>query len=179
MAAAAPDRSLVAHRPSASLTQAVGVDTTLQHSLKWQIEMTERAKRAQSDEPARHTHAHRLYVVEYGAAAFERAAALFRAVGEVSRLRLLHQIDAGEWCVTELAAASATKLSTVSQQLRILHAQRLVKRRRSGKHIYYSLADEHVRGLVRAALDHASEPPSRLSSRPKNPSVPKGKKSES
>lgn len=62
--------------------------------------------------------------------------------------------------MTELAEASDTKLSTLSQQLRVLHAERMVKRRREGKHVYYSLADDHVRELVRAALDHASEPAS-------------------
>jgi DNA-binding transcriptional ArsR family regulator len=91
-------------------------------------------------------------------AAFERAAALFRAAGDLARLRLLHRLDAGECCVTELADASNTKLSTLSQQLRVLHAERMVKRRREGKHIYYSLADDHVRELIRAALDHAGEP---------------------
>lgn len=40
----------------------------------------------------------------------------------------------------------------------MLHAERIVKRRREGKHIHYSLADNHVRELIRAALDHASEP---------------------
>ena len=91
-------------------------------------------------------------------AAFERAAALFRAAGDLSRLRLLHQLDAGDRCVTELAEASGTKLSTLSQQLRVLHAERIVKRRREGKHIFYSLADDHVRELIRAALDHGGEP---------------------
>lgn len=90
--------------------------------------------------------------------AFERAAALFRAAGDLARLRLLHRLDAGECCVTELADASDTKLSTLSQQLRVLHAERIVKRRREGKHIYYSLVDDHVRELIHAALDHASEP---------------------
>jgi len=59
--------------------------------------------------------------------------------------------------VTELAEATETKLSTLSQQLRVLHAEHVVKRRREGKHIYYSLADDHVRDILRAALDHASE----------------------
>jgi len=62
-----------------------------------------------------------------------------------------------EWCVSELAASSGTKLSTLSQQLRLLYAERIVQRRRDGKHIYYRLADDHVRELVSAALDHASE----------------------
>lgn len=105
-----------------------------------------------------HTHAARASSTAVSEGAFERAAALFRAAGDLSRLRLLHQLDRGEWCVTELAQASDTKLSTLSQQLRVLHSERLVKRRREGKHIFYSLADDHIRELIRAALDHAGEP---------------------
>lgn len=86
-----------------------------------------------------------------------RAAALFRAVGDVARLRLLHYLETEEWCVSELAAEAGTKMSTLSQQLRLLYAERIVEKRRDGKHIYYRLADGHVRDLVRAALDHASE----------------------
>jgi len=59
--------------------------------------------------------------------------------------------------VSELAEGSGAKLSTLSQQLRVLLAERTVKRRREGKHILYSLADDHVRELVRSALEHASE----------------------
>lgn len=119
--------------------------------------MTDRApsKRAQACGP--HA-AERPHILEVSDSAFERAAALFRAAGDLARLRLLHRLDAGECCVTELADASETKLSTLSQQLRVLHAERIVKRRREGKHIYYSLADDHVRELIRAALDHAGEP---------------------
>lgn len=113
--------------------------------------------------------AERLHLLEVSDAAFERAAALFRAASDLSRLRLLHRLDAGECCVTELADASDTKLSTLSQQLRVLHAERVVKRRRDGRHIYYSLADDHVRELIRAALDHASEPEAA-------PATTKGKK---
>jgi DNA-binding transcriptional ArsR family regulator len=92
-----------------------------------------------------------------GEEAFERAAGLFRAVGDVSRLKLLERLSDGEWCVTELAEAAGTGLSTVSQQLRLLRAERIVKRRRDGKHIYYSLADRHMSELVRSALEHAAE----------------------
>ena len=88
--------------------------------------------------------------------ALTRAAALFRAVGDVSRLRLLYQLGSSEWCVTELADQAGAKLSTLSQQLRVLYAERLVERRRDGKHIYYRLADEHVHDLVRAAIEHAT-----------------------
>lgn len=105
--------------------------------------------------------------------AFEQAAALFRAAGELSRLKLLHRLDAGESCVSELARATDTKLSTLSQQLKVLHAERVVRRRRDGKHIFYSLADEHVRELIRAALEHADEvssvPPTAVKERPASP----------
>jgi DNA-binding transcriptional ArsR family regulator len=92
------------------------------------------------------------------AEAFERAAALFRAAGDLARLRLLHLLDHGEHCVSDLAEATDTKLSTLSQQLRVLHAERVVRRRREGRQIYYALADDHVRDLIRAALEHADEP---------------------
>ena len=84
-----------------------------------------------------------------------RAAALFRAAGDVPRLRLLHELGRGERCVSDLATDAGTKLSTLSQQLRVLYAERIVDRRREGKHIYYRLADDHVRELVEAALEHA------------------------
>jgi ArsR family transcriptional regulator len=89
--------------------------------------------------------------------ACERAAALFRAAGDVQRLRLIEELGHGERCVSELAKVSGQKMSTLSQQLRVLKAERIVKHRRDGKHIYYSLADDHVRELVEAALRHASE----------------------
>lgn len=88
----------------------------------------------------------------------ERAAAIFRAAGDISRLKLLHRLSDGEWCVTELAEAANVGLSTVSQQLRLLRAERIVARRRAGKHIFYSLADSHVSDLIRSAIEHASEP---------------------
>jgi DNA-binding transcriptional ArsR family regulator len=91
--------------------------------------------------------------------AFERAAALFRVVADVARLKLLERLAEGEWCVTELADAAGSGLSTVSQQLRLLRSERIVTRRRAGKHIFYSLADAHMRDLVRTALEHAAEHP--------------------
>lgn len=91
------------------------------------------------------------------AGAYEQAAGIFRAVGDVERLRLLARLAAGERCVTELADAAGAGLSTVSQRLRVLRAEGLVARRRDGKHVYYSLADGHVAELVHNALAHAGE----------------------
>jgi DNA-binding transcriptional ArsR family regulator len=91
--------------------------------------------------------------------AFERAAAIFRAASDESRLRLLQRLSEGEWCVSELAEAAGVGMSTVSQQLRLLRAEHLVTRRRAGKHVWYALADAHVAELIHNALDHAGEQP--------------------
>lgn len=88
----------------------------------------------------------------------ERGAAMLRAMGDPSRLRLLERLSAGgAHCVSELADAAGVGMSTVSQRLRLLRDAHLVRRRREGKHVYYELADDHVGELVRAALDHAAE----------------------
>ncbi len=92
-----------------------------------------------------------------GEEAFGRAAAIFRAAGDVPRLRLLAHLAESEWCVTELAEALGEGLSTVSQRLRLLRAEGLVKRRRDGRHIYYTLTDRHVAELIGNALEHARE----------------------
>jgi ArsR family transcriptional regulator, lead/cadmium/zinc/bismuth-responsive transcriptional repressor len=87
----------------------------------------------------------------------ERAAALFRALGDSARLSLLERLAGGEYCVTELADATGEGLSTISQRLRTLRSERLLKRRRVGKHVYYTLADQHVVDLIAAAIAHAAE----------------------
>ena len=89
--------------------------------------------------------------------AFGKAAAIFRAAGDVPRLRLLAHLAESEWCVSELAESLGEALSTVSQRLRILRAEGLVKRRRDGRHIYYTLTDRHVAELIGNALEHARE----------------------
>lgn len=95
-------------------------------------------------------------------AAIERAARLFRAIGEPSRLRLLAILAQGEACVTELALSEGEEMSAVSQRLRVLRTEDLVVRRRKGKHINYALADQHIVDLVFNALAHASETPPQI-----------------
>jgi len=90
-------------------------------------------------------------------AQIEAGAAIFQALGDPERLRLLVRLAEGEACVSELAEYEGEKISTVSARLKTLYAVRLVKRRREAKHIYYTLADEHVLPLVRNAIDHAAE----------------------
>jgi ArsR family transcriptional regulator, lead/cadmium/zinc/bismuth-responsive transcriptional repressor len=87
----------------------------------------------------------------------EHASAMFRALGDSARLRLLTRLSAGETCVTELAQVEGEKLTTVSARLKSLHGVRLVKRRREAKHIFYSLSDTHVLSLIESALEHAAE----------------------
>jgi DNA-binding transcriptional ArsR family regulator len=89
--------------------------------------------------------------------AIEDASAMFRALGDAARLRLLTRLAAGEICVTELADLEEEKLTTVSARLKTLYAVRLVKRRRQAKHVYYAVADAHVLDLVQSAIKHATE----------------------
>lgn len=95
------------------------------------------------------------------ATALEQASRLFKAIGEVSRLRLLTRLAQGEVCVTELAEAEGETISTISQRLRVLRNENIVVRRRRGKHIIYVLADQHIMDLVFNALAHAGEVPDR------------------
>lgn len=85
------------------------------------------------------------------------AAALFKALSEVPRLRILEALAERPLCVTELSRMSGDEISTVSQRLRILRQDRLVKSVRQGKHVVYSVADHHVVELVRNALEHSRE----------------------
>lgn len=87
----------------------------------------------------------------------QAAAALFKALSEVPRLRILEALARQPLCVTDLSRLSGDEISTVSQRLRILRADRLVKSVRQGKHMVYSLADQHVVELIRNALEHTRE----------------------
>jgi len=84
----------------------------------------------------------------------ETLAALFKALSDPSRLALFSTLADGEACVQELADRLRMEQSTVSHQLRTLRNQNLVKTRRSGRHIHYSLADSHVRDVFTFALEH-------------------------
>ena len=92
----------------------------------------------------------------YDAEVVEKAASLFRALGDVSRLRTMELLVERELCVSEIAAASGELISTVSHRMRLLRAEGLVSRRRDGRHIYYALRDRHVYDLVLNALEHVS-----------------------
>lgn len=94
-------------------------------------------------------------------AALARAAQLFAALGDPPRLRLLALLAQGPSCVSDLAADEKEGMSTISQRLKVLRSASLIRRQRQGKHVVYSLSDQHVVDLVFNALAHASEAPIR------------------
>lgn len=89
--------------------------------------------------------------------ACERAAAIFRALGDPQRLRILLVLEASERCVSELCVVLDDNMPAISQRLRLLKSERVVRARREGKHIYYALADAHISRLVTNGLLHALE----------------------
>lgn len=88
----------------------------------------------------------------------QEVAELFNAMGEPTRLGLLCLLLKGEQRVGEMAARLGHSSSAISHQLRFLRSLHLVKARREGRNIFYSLADEHVGSLVLVAYEHVGEP---------------------
>jgi ArsR family transcriptional regulator, lead/cadmium/zinc/bismuth-responsive transcriptional repressor len=87
----------------------------------------------------------------------EMAARMFRAIGDLERLRLIVLLARGPACVTELATAEGETLSTISQRLRVLRTENLIVRERHGKHIHYKLADRHIAEVIANVMEHAGE----------------------
>lgn len=85
----------------------------------------------------------------------ESMCAAFKVLGEPSRMKILLALMGGELCVYHIAAAVGGNQSNVSHQLRILKDARIVRSRRSGKNILYSVADEHVAAIVLMSRAHA------------------------
>jgi len=84
-------------------------------------------------------------------------AELFKVFGDSTRIRILFVLFEAEVCVCDLAEELNMTVSAISHQLRILKQSKLVKSRREGKSIFYSLADEHVRMIVSAGMEHIRE----------------------
>jgi len=84
-------------------------------------------------------------------------AEIFRALGDSSRAKIVYSLLKQELCTCDLAAITDHSESSVSQHLRILRQLRLVKSRRSGKQVFYSLDDMHIRILLLVCLHHLSD----------------------
>lgn len=84
-------------------------------------------------------------------------AELFKVFGDSTRIRILFVLFEAEVCVCDLAQALNMTQSAISHQLRILKQNKLVKSRREGKSVFYSLADEHVRTIIDQGREHIEE----------------------
>lgn len=79
---------------------------------------------------------------------------IFKILGDPSRMRIVAALRIKELCVGDISAIMEISLSGVSHQLRLLKRSRIVKTRREGKMVYYSLDDEHIEKLIDIALNH-------------------------
>lgn len=84
-------------------------------------------------------------------------AELFKVFGDSTRIKIICALFEEEMCVCDLSALLNVSQSAISHQLRVLKAARLVKFRRSGKIIYYSLNDEHIKHIFDEGLKHITE----------------------
>jgi ArsR family transcriptional regulator len=84
-------------------------------------------------------------------------AELFKVFGDSTRIRILFVLFEAEVCVCDLAEELHMTQSAISHQLRILKQSKLVKSRREGKSIFYSLADDHVRSIIDQGREHIEE----------------------
>ncbi|MCM1149888.1 MAG: metalloregulator ArsR/SmtB family transcription factor [Butyricicoccus sp.] len=84
-------------------------------------------------------------------------AELFKVFGDSTRIKILCILWRGELCVCDMAALLRLTQPAVSYQLKVLKQARLVKNRRDGKTVYYSLADEHVKTIIGMAKEHLEE----------------------
>ena len=104
------------------------------------LDRVDRAKRDAVDEPD-----------------LERLAQTFKALGDITRLKILTALQIQEMCVCDLAAYTCLSESAISHQLRRLKDLALVKPRREGQVVYHRLDDDHVANLLNIALSHVNE----------------------
>ncbi len=84
-------------------------------------------------------------------------AEFFKVFGDATRIRILFALAAAEMCVCDIAALLGMNHSAISHQLKILSRSKLVRQRREGKLVYYSLSDAHVKRVLAQGFEHISE----------------------
>lgn len=87
----------------------------------------------------------------------EQIAELFKGFADPTRVQILSLLAQKELCVTEITEAVEVSQSAISHQLRILKQMHLIKYRRDGKNLWYSLADDHVLTILQMGLEHVLE----------------------
>lgn len=107
-----------------------------------------------------HVHENVVHQIEHGMPREEiiqDLAEFYKVFGDVTRIKILCALFQAESCVCGLAEAIGMTQSAVSHQLRTLKQMKLVKNRKEGKTVYYSLADEHIQGIINQGLEHITE----------------------
>ncbi|GFR36676.1 ArsR/SmtB family transcription factor [Thermobrachium celere] len=84
-------------------------------------------------------------------------AEFFKVFGDSTRIKIMYALFEHEMCVCDIAALLNMTQSAVSHQLRVLKQARLVKYRKEGKIVYYSLNDDHIKDIVKEGLEHINE----------------------
>ena len=84
-------------------------------------------------------------------------AEFYKVFGDSTRIKILYVLFEAEMCVCDIAQLLNMTVSAISHQLRVLKNARLVKQRRDGKTVFYSLADEHVRTIISMGMEHIKE----------------------
>ena len=82
---------------------------------------------------------------------------LMQLFGDYTRVKILHALEQSEMCVCDIAELLGMTVSAVSHQLRVLKSAKLVKFRKEGKSVFYSLADEHVGLILAQGMEHVRE----------------------
>ena len=85
---------------------------------------------------------------------FNKIAEFFKIMGDTTRTKILFALDAGEMCVCDIANVLNMSKSSISHQLGTLRRMDIVKCRRQGKEVYYTLNDEHIKQVFEVALEH-------------------------
>ncbi len=80
----------------------------------------------------------------------------FKIMGDSTRLQIILSLQGGELCVTDIAACLDMSISSVSHQLKSLRLARIIKQRKEGRTVFYSLDDSHVREIITTSLEHVS-----------------------
>ena len=88
---------------------------------------------------------------------YVQLASLFKLFGDGTRVQILHALEQSEMCVCDLAVLLGVTKSAVSHQLKALRLANLVKFRREAQIVYYSLADDHVKGMIEMGFEHLRE----------------------
>ena len=82
---------------------------------------------------------------------------LFKVFGDSTRIKILYVLFEAEMCVCDIAQLLGMTKSAISHQLQVLKKSKLVKYRRDGKTVFYSLADDHVRSILDQGMEHVAE----------------------